>query len=160
MKKAFTAALAAVIATGVAFAADEKKGCTPPPKELVTKDIKVGDGRTVEFKSPTLVKYTGWLYDPCKPDHKGAMFDTSEGRATPFGFLVGTGHVIKGWDEGVLGMKVNGQRLLVVPPDKGYGEKGAGDKIPPNATLVFEVEVLAIVGGGPVSLPAPKPAPK
>ena len=144
-----SAALAAVIAMGVAYAADEKKDCQPPPKELVTKDIKVGDGKTVEFKSPTLVAYTGWLYDPCAPDRKGEMFDTSAGRSTPFGFIVGAGRVIKGWDEGVLGMKEHGKRLLVIPPAKGYGERGAPPKIPPHATLVFEVEVIGIVGGPP-----------
>ena len=160
MKKAMIAALVAVCAAGIANAEEAKKAdtaaCEPPPKELVMKDIVVGKGATVEFKSPTLVSYTGWLYDPCKPDHKGAMFDTSEGRATPFGFVVGAGRVIKGWDEGVLGMKEDGKRLLIIPPDKGYGEQNVGGgKIPPNSTLVFEVMVLKIVGG-PTTAPPPK----
>ena len=148
----FSAALAAAIAMGVAYAADEKKdekGCQPPPKELVMKDLEPGSGKTVELKSPTMVSYTGWLYDPCAPDHKGAMFDTSAGRVTPFGFIVGGGRVIKGWDEGVMGMKERGKRLLIIPPDKGYGDRSApGGKIPPNSTLVFEIEVLAILSGG------------
>ena len=99
------------------------------------------------------VQYTGWLYDGCAKDLKGEQFDTSQGRVTPFGFIVGAGRVIKGWDEGVLGMKAGGKRTLIIPADKGYGERGAGGgKIPPNATLVFDVEVIAI--------PGPPPAPK
>jgi FKBP-type peptidyl-prolyl cis-trans isomerase FkpA len=148
LRNAFGTALAVVMAIGLAQAADEKKDCVPPPTELVMKDITVGTGKTVEFKTPMWVGYTGWLYDPCAPDHKGAMFDTSEGRTTPLGFLAGTGRVIKGWDEGVMGMKEHGKRLLIVPPDKGYGDKPApGGKIPPNSTLVFEVEVLGILSG-------------
>ncbi len=153
------AALAAVIAICLAQAEDDKMDCTPRPKELVMKDITVGTGKTVEFKSPTMVSYTGWLYDPCAPDHKGAMFDTSQGRVTPFGFLVGAGKVIKGWDEGVMGMKEQGKRLLIVPPDKAYGDRAVGGKIPPNSTLVFEVEVLTILGGGQPA-PSRDPVPK
>lgn len=159
MKRAFKAALAAVIAIGTAHAADEKKGaCEPAPKQLVKKDLKEGDGRSIEFRNPVLVSYTGWLYDPCAPDHKGEMFDTSTKRQTPFGFIVGAGRVIKGWDEGVPGMKEHGKRLLVIPPDLAYGERGAGNgKIPPNATLVFEIEALQIIGGPPSPGPAKKP---
>jgi FKBP-type peptidyl-prolyl cis-trans isomerase FkpA len=160
LKKAMIAALVAVCVAGIANAEEAKKSdkaaCEPPPKELVMKDIVVGTGATVEFKSPTYVGYTGWLYDPCKPDHKGDMFDTSQGRSTPFGFIVGAGRVIKGWDEGVLGMKEGGKRLLVIPPDKGYGSQNVGGgKIPPNSTLVFEVEVTNIIGNGPKTGPAP-----
>lgn len=99
----------------------------------------------VEKGKAVLVSYTGWLYDSKAPDQKGAKFDTSEGRATPFGFVVGAGRVIKGWDEGVVGMKEGGKRTLVIPPAMGYGAKGAGDKIPPNATLLFEVEVIKMI---------------
>jgi len=149
LRKVLGAALAAVIAVGVAQAADEKKddkkACEPPPKQLVVKDLEVGTGKTVQFRSGVYAQYTGWLYDPCAPDHKGDMFDTSEGRPVPFSFIVGAGKVIKGWDEGFLGMKEHGKRLLIIPPDKGYGEKGAGGgRIPPNATLVFEVQLVAI----------------
>ncbi len=91
-----------------------------------------------------MVTYTGWLYDGCKADLKGALFDKWD-RPVPFGFIVGAGRVIKGWDEGVPGMKEKGaKRLLIIPPDKAYGEKGAGDKIPPNAALVFEIETFGI----------------
>jgi len=167
LRNAFTAALAAVVAMGVAHAADEKKaGCEPPPKQLVTKDLEAGSGKTVQFRSGALVNYTGWLYDPCAPDHKGEMFDTSAKRQAPFGFIVGAGKVIKGWDEGLIGMKEHGKRLLVIPPDKAYGEQGAGGgRIPPNATLVFEVEVAGIPfdpppPGGKVETSRSEPAKK
>jgi FKBP-type peptidyl-prolyl cis-trans isomerase len=158
------AALVAVCTTGIAFAEDAKKDektdCVAAPKELVSKDLKKGTGVEVVFRTPVLVSYTGWLYDPCKPDHKGKMFDTSANRQTPFGFIVGTNRVIKGWDEGLIGMNEDGQRLLVIPPDKAYGEKGTPDgTIPPNSTLVFEVIVLKVLGGGaPTKAPPATPA--
>jgi FKBP-type peptidyl-prolyl cis-trans isomerase len=161
LNKAFHAALAAVIAVGIAHAADEKKdeakgACEPPPKELVKKDLKEGEGNSVAVHSPIIVNYTGWLYDPCAPDHKGKQFDSSRGRP-PLSFIVGAGRVIKGWDEGVQGMKVHGQRMLVIPPDKAYGERGAGNGlIPPNSTLVFDVELLAVVGEGQTTLQVPR----
>ena len=153
MKKALIAALAAVWVVGCASADEPKKdakaACAPAPKELVTKDLKKGDGPLVAFRSAILVSYTGWLYDECAPDHKGAKFDSSEGRATPLGFIVGAGRVIKGWDEGLIGTQENTDRLLIIPPDKGYGASAApGGKIPPNSTLVFEVTVLKILSGG------------
>ena len=128
-----------------------KPACAPPPQSLVVTDIAPGDGDAVQFRTAVLVQYTGWLYDGCAADLKGEQFDSSVGRATPFGLIVGAGRVIKGWDEGLIGMKEKGKRLLVIPPDKGYGAQGAGGgKIPPNATLVFEVEVVKILapGGG------------
>jgi len=125
-----------------------------PPKELVVLDTKVGDGTEVAFRTPVLVNYTGWVYSPCAPDNKGVKFDSSEGRPTPFGFVVGAGRVIKGWDEGLIGMKKDGKRTLIIPPDKAYGDKGTGDKIPPNATLVFDIELVQIIGGAPAAAPA------
>jgi FKBP-type peptidyl-prolyl cis-trans isomerase FkpA len=125
------------------------------PTELVVIDTKVGKGEEVAARTAVLVSYTGWLYDPCAPDNKGLKFDTSEGRVTPLGFMVGVGRVIKGWDEGVIGMKKGGKRTLIIPPDKAYGDKGAGDKIPPNATLVFDIELVEIIGGTPTPPPAP-----
>jgi FKBP-type peptidyl-prolyl cis-trans isomerase len=141
--------------------APAKAGCKEPPKEIVVKDLVPGSGpRAVKYRTAITVGYTGWLYDGCKPDFKGEKFDSSEGRQAPFGFMVGAGRVIKGWDEGVIGMKEKGgKRLLIIPPDKAYGEKGAGGgKIPPNATLVFEVEMYDIVHWPGDD--APKDAPK
>jgi FKBP-type peptidyl-prolyl cis-trans isomerase FkpA len=90
------------------------------------------------------VHYTGWLYDPAVPDGRGAKFDSSRDRQLPFGFVLGAGRVIKGWDEGVAGMKVGGRRTLVIPPEMGYGSRGAGGVIPPNATLLFDVELVEV----------------
>jgi len=122
-----------------------QESCAKPPAELVVKDTEPGKGDAVRFRSAVLMAYTGWLYDGCAADHKGVEFDSSKGRSSPFGFVVGAGRVIKGWDQGVIGMKEGGKRLLVIPPDKGYGQQGAGGKIPPNATLVFEVELVKIL---------------
>jgi FKBP-type peptidyl-prolyl cis-trans isomerase FkpA len=119
---------------------------TTAPATLKMIDRKVGDGALAETGSPVAVHYTGYLWDAAAPDNKGKKFDSSLDRKVPFGFLIGAGRVIKGWDEGVAGMKVGGQRTLVIPPDKGYGERGAGAAIPPNATLVFDVELMSVVG--------------
>ena len=119
--------------------------CVPPPADLTVKDLEPGKGDTVRFRTAVLVSYTGWLYDGCKPDFKGAMFDTSEGR-TPISVMVGVGRVIRGWDEGLLGMKEGGSRLLLIPADKAYGSHPPpGGKIPPNAPLVFEVRLEHII---------------
>jgi FKBP-type peptidyl-prolyl cis-trans isomerase FkpA len=116
------------------------------PKTLTLLDRKVGEGALAEVNSPVAVHYTGYLWDAAAPANKGAKFDSSADRKVPFGFIVGAGRVIKGWDEGVAGMKVGGQRTLIIPPDKGYGERGAGASIPPNATLVFDVELMSVIG--------------
>lgn len=116
------------------------------PTVLKTIDRKVGTGALAESGQPVLVHYTGYLYDAAAQDNKGKKFDSSVDRKLPFGFIAGAGRVIKGWDEGVPGMKVGGQRTLIIPPDKGYGERGAGADIPPNATLLFDVELMSVVG--------------
>ncbi|OIR10425.1 FK506-binding protein [mine drainage metagenome] len=107
-------------------------------------DTKVGEGEEAKAGQTVTVHYTGWLFDKNAPENKGSKFDSSRDRDEPFDFPLGQGHVITGWDEGVQGMKVGGQRTLVIPPEMGYGKRGAGGAIPPNATLVFEVELLEI----------------
>jgi len=119
--------------------------CVPPPTDVVVKDIDPGKGDTVRFRTAVLANYTGWVYDGCKPDQKGVMFDTSEGKM-PISIMVGVGRVIRGWDEGLLGMKEGGKRLLVIPADKAYGaHPPPGSKIPPNSALVFEVTLEHII---------------
>lgn len=104
---------------------------------LVVEDLQEGTGAEAVPGQRVTVHYTGWLTN-------GQKFDSSVDRGQPFSFLLGEGHVIQGWDQGVEGMKVGGKRKLTIPPDMGYGARGAGNVIPPNATLVFEVELLAV----------------
>lgn len=111
--------------------------------ELIKTDVKVGEGKEATFGEGVSVHYTGWLYDETAPDHHGEKFDSSRDRNQPFDFPLGAGHVIKGWDQGVEGMKVGGQRTLIIPPSLGYGARGAGGVIPPNATLIFDIELLS-----------------
>lgn len=113
--------------------------------ELVKNDVVVGTGEPIARGQIAVVHYTGWLYEPTAPEHKGKKFDSSRDRGQPFRFPIGGGRVIQGWDQGVAGMQVGGQRILTIPAALGYGESGAGGGvIPPNATLLFEVELLAI----------------
>jgi FKBP-type peptidyl-prolyl cis-trans isomerase FkpA len=105
-------------------------------------DLLVGTGADALTGSTVTVNYTGWLYDASKTDNKGLQFDSSIGR-TPFQFTLGTGQVIRGWDQGIPGMKVGGRRRLVIPPSLAYGATRSGP-IPPNATLVFDVEMVSI----------------
>jgi FKBP-type peptidyl-prolyl cis-trans isomerase FkpA len=106
-------------------------------------DLRAGNGAEAGAGRTVTVNYTGWLYAPTQPEQKGQQFDTSIGRA-PFVFVVGAGRVIQGWDRGVPGMRVGGLRRLVIPPDLAYGAQGSPPNIPPNATLVFDVELLAV----------------
>ncbi|MGC2456679.1 MAG: FKBP-type peptidyl-prolyl cis-trans isomerase [Gallionellaceae bacterium] len=112
--------------------------------QMIKTDTKMGAGAEAGAGHDVSVHYTGWLYNESAPDHKGKKFDSSRDRGQPFEFPLGAGHVIKGWDQGVAGMKVGGQRTLVIPPEMGYGARGAGGVIPPNATLVFDVELLGV----------------
>jgi FKBP-type peptidyl-prolyl cis-trans isomerase FkpA len=105
------------------------------PSNLVIEDLTVGSGQTAAAGNKVKVHYTGWLTN-------GKKFDSSKDRNDPFVFSLGAGRVIRGWDEGVQGMQVGGTRVLLIPPQLGYGARGAGGAIPPNATLVFEVELL------------------
>jgi FKBP-type peptidyl-prolyl cis-trans isomerase FkpA len=107
-------------------------------------DVEIGTGDEAVAGKAVTVHYTGWLYTESAADHHGAKFDSSRDRGEPFVFPLGAGRVIKGWDQGVAGMKVGGKRTLTIPPELGYGSRGAGAVIPPNATLVFDVELLAV----------------
>jgi peptidylprolyl isomerase len=108
---------------------------------LQVLDTVAGTGASPKTGETCVMHYTGWLY---VNGQKGAKFDSSVDRGQPFEFPIGVGRVIKGWDEGVSTMKVGGKRTLIIPPDLGYGARGAGGVIPPNATLIFEVELLGI----------------
>ena len=111
------------------------------PSGLQYIDLVVGEGDTAASGQHVTVHYTGWLYEN---GEQGAKFDSSRDRNDPFDFPLGAGMVIKGWDEGVQGMKIGGQRTLIIPPGLGYGARGAGGAIPPNATLKFDVELLGL----------------
>ena len=111
---------------------------------LVTRDVAKGSGTEAVAGKQVSVHYTGWLYDASAADNKGKKFDSSRDRGQPFEFPLGAGRVIKGWDQGVAGMKVGGRRTLIIPPGLGYGSRGAGGLIPPNATLIFDVELLNV----------------
>ena len=114
---------------------------TTTPSGLIIDDVVVGAGKTAAAGQQVSVHYTGWLLFG---GEKGKKFDSSKDRGDPFGFALGGGQVIQGWDEGVQGMKVGGKRTLTIPPELGYGARGAGGVIPPNATLIFEVELLGV----------------
>jgi len=111
--------------------------------QLQSVDTKAGTGTEARPGRLVRVHYTGWLYDAGKPDKRGKKFDSSKD-STPFEFQLGSGQVIPGWDQGFAGMKVGGTRVLTIPPAMGYGARGAGADIPPNSTLVFEVELLDV----------------
>ena len=117
---------------------------TPAIADLVKNDLVVGAGPAIAAGQEAVVHYTGWLYDPAATDNKGKEFDSSRSRGVPFRFPVGGGRVIQGWDQGVVGMQVGGQRRLVIPAFLGYGDRGGGDVIPPGATLLFDIELLGI----------------
>ena len=109
--------------------------------QMIIEDIKVGTGAEAVAGAQISVHYTGWLFND---GVQGVKFDSSKDRGTPFDFALGAGQVIRGWDEGFAGMKIGGVRRLTIPPEMGYGARGAGGVIPPNATLLFEVELLGV----------------
>jgi FKBP-type peptidyl-prolyl cis-trans isomerase FkpA len=111
---------------------------------MQSKELKSGTGEGVTAGKIAVVQYTGWLYDAAAADNKGKQFDSSRSSGQPFRFPVGAGQVIKGWDQGVVGMKVGEGRRLIIPPDLAYGDSGAGGVIPPGATLVFDIDLVAI----------------
>ena len=110
--------------------------------DFTKTDVKVGTGADAKQGQNVSVHYTGWLFDPSATDQHGSKFDSSRDRGQPFVFPLGAGRVIKGWDQGVVGMKEGGQRTLIIPSDMAYGARGAGNAIPPNATLIFDVELI------------------
>lgn len=122
----------------------EEKAMDEKITTLKIIDKKVGEGKEAKANSTVSVDYTGWIYDPAAPDKKGKKFDSSLDRGDPFAFVLGRGSVIRGWDEGVKGMKEDGQRTLIIPSDMAYGNRGAGGVIPPGATLVFDVELISV----------------
>jgi FKBP-type peptidyl-prolyl cis-trans isomerase FkpA len=129
--------------------------CGPAPQpydggrvdKLTVTDLKLGTGAEAKPGMTVQVNYTGWLYDQHAADKRGKKFDSSLDHGQPFSFTLGQGMVIKGWDEGVAGMRVGGKRVLVIPAELGYGARGAGGVIPPGASLVFEVDLLGVSGG-------------
>jgi FKBP-type peptidyl-prolyl cis-trans isomerase FkpA len=127
-------------------------GCTGKPSaapssavnSLQILELQPGAGAPIAAGQNAVVQYTGWLYEAAAPDNKGKQFDSSRNSGQPFRFVVGAGQVIKGWDQGVVGMKVGGRRRLVIPADLAYGDRGAGGLIPAGATLVFDVDLVAV----------------
>ena len=116
-----------------------------PEAAVLVTDLAKGVGDEAFPGMVVIVHYTGWLYDPNAKDFRGRQFDSSRERGQPLSFHLGSGHVIRGWEQGIPGMKVGGMRRLVIPPELAYGSKGAGNGvIPPGATLLFEVELLAV----------------
>jgi len=127
-----------------ACGAPELPPATVGVEQMQVTDLVVGNGAEAVAGKNVTVHYSGWLYDPAQPESKGKPFDSSRDAGRPFTFSLGAGQVIAGWDQGVQGMKVGGQRRLVIPHHLAYGERGAGGVIPPRASLVFDVELLDV----------------
>ncbi len=136
--------LSACSAKAPAPPAAPSSSAAPAVSALESVDLQVGSGAAVAAGQKAVVQYTGWLYETSAPDKKGKEFDSSRNGGQPFSFVVGAGQVIKGWDEGVLGMKVGGRRRLTIPAELAYGDAGAGGVIPPGAALVFDVDLVAV----------------
>jgi len=141
VSKTVLAAFAAVASLAITVEARAEEQMTKSLTGLQYKDTKVGTGATPKIGQTAVVHYTGWLYNN---GEKGKKFDSSRDRGEPFAFPLGQGQVIKGWDEGVETMKVGGKRTLVIPPELGYGARGAGGVIPPNAWLIFDVDLVGV----------------
>jgi FKBP-type peptidyl-prolyl cis-trans isomerase FkpA len=131
-----------ILVSGCGGDSGTSPSASTPTAPYSQTDLRAGTGADAATGKRATVNYTGWLYDPARPDNKGAQFDTSVGRQ-PFVFTLGAGQVIRGWDQGVVGMKVGGQRRLVIPAELGYGPQGNGP-IPGGATLVFDIELLDV----------------
>lgn len=144
----FTVGLGSVVVFSLLIACHKPPAPAPQATAhsvaLQSQDMKPGDGPAIAAGQTAVVNYTGWLFEAAAPDNKGKKFDSSLDSGSPFSFTLGSGQVIAGWDQGVAGMKVGGQRRLIIPADLAYGDSGAGGDIPPGATLVFDVELMAI----------------
>ncbi|MDO8466375.1 MAG: FKBP-type peptidyl-prolyl cis-trans isomerase [Gallionella sp.] len=149
MKRSFFFPLALLLATGIfstttyAEPSAAKKEASNITK-LIKTDRKLGKGAKATAGREVAVHYTGWLYDASAKGNKGKKFDSSLDRGAPIEFPLGAGMVIDGWEKGIEGMKVGGQRTLIIPPHLGYGAQGAPGAIPPNATLMFDVELMGV----------------
>jgi FKBP-type peptidyl-prolyl cis-trans isomerase len=134
------------VLVGLIAACSGKPNAAPPSgvNSMQSVEIKPGTGVGLTAGKIAVVQYTGWLYEAAAKDNKGKQFDSSRTSGQPFRFPLGTGQVIKGWDQGVVGMKVGGSRRLIIPPDLAYGDSGAGGVIPPGATLVFDIDLVAV----------------
>jgi FKBP-type peptidyl-prolyl cis-trans isomerase FkpA len=136
-----------VVLAGTIAACSGKPSAAVPASGVTSMqsiELNAGTGEAVTAGKIAVVQYTGWLYEASAKDNKGKQFDSSRTGGQPFKFPVGTGQVIKGWDQGVLGMKVGASRRLIIPADLAYGDSGAGGVIPPGATLVFDIDLVAI----------------
>jgi FKBP-type peptidyl-prolyl cis-trans isomerase FkpA len=136
----------AALCAGLLAACGGKPADVPPgaAHSLEILELQPGTGAVLAVGQGAVVQYTGWLYEATAPDTKGKQFDSSLSSGQPFRFTVGVGQVIKGWDQGVVGMKVGGRRRLTIPAELAYGDSGAGGVIPPGATLVFDVDLVGI----------------
>ena len=122
--------------------AQDKNDSILIPKTVQKIELKTGDGKEAKGGDQVVVRYSGWLHDPLGDKEHGALFDSSGNGS--FDFVLGAGKVIKGWDQGVVGMKVGGKRTLIIQPELAYGTRGAGNMIPPNSTLIFDIELLQV----------------
>ena len=146
--KWFDRAARIVACVCLAAAASSASGCENPaapsvPAPFTVTDVRVGTGAEAVSGRHLSVNYTGWLYNGTAPEKKGAQFDASK-PGEPFVLWLGTGQVIAGWDQGIVGMKVGGLRRLIIPGELAYGRAGAGNAIPPKATLVFDIELVSV----------------
>ena len=135
-----------VVLAGLIAACGGKPTAVPASgvTSMKTVELKAGTGEGITAGKIAVVQYTGWLYETSATDNKGKQFDSSRTGGQPFRFPLGAGQVIKGWDQGVAGMKIGGSRRLIIPADMAYGDSGAGGVIPPGATLVFDIDLVAI----------------
>jgi len=136
-----------VVLVGLIAGCGAKPGAVTPESgvsSMQSIELKAGSGEPLTAGKVAVVQYTGWLYEASAKDNKGKQFDSSRTGGQPFRFPVGTGQVIKGWDQGVAGMKVGESRRLIIPADLAYGDSGAGGVIPPGATLVFDIDLIGI----------------